>query len=75
MYSCFHCKTRHNRCFFWFPAAQMCTNIASPYKALYIWENHFFLHLKSCTDLNLGKELRIFVSFHFPDSSLFIEQF
>ena len=50
MYSCFHCKTKHDRCFFWFLAAMlvpiwMGTNIASPCKALYIWENHFSEYL------------------------------
>ena len=46
---------------------QHCISIQS---SVYLGES-FLL----ASDLNLGKELRIFVSFHFPDSSLSIEQF
>ena len=50
MHSCFHGKTKHDRCFFWFLAAMlvpiwMGNNIASPYKSLYLWENHFSKYL------------------------------
>ena len=29
-------------------------------------------HMKDCTDLNLGEDLRIFISFHFSDSKLYL---
>ena len=52
----------------------MGTHMVSPYKALSILGKPFvrISHMKNCTDLNLGEDLRIFISFHFSDSKLYL---
>ena len=50
------------------------TSMASPYKSLLIFENisSDISYTKYSADLNLGKGLWIFTSFHFPDSGLYL---
>jgi len=58
----------NDRCFCYFTPCCMGTNMASPYKALYIWVEHFLnnAQINYRTNLNLGKVVYISIIFHIP---------